>query len=355
MKRFLLRTGWLALLPLFLVVGCQSNEDVTSYTVPKPPPPPAAEPGEPVRVLGAIIPTGGESWFFKLMAPPTAVAEHEKAFSQFIQSLKRGDKPDAPFTWKLPEGWKQLPGDGQFRFATLRFGPEDEPLNLSVSSSGGDLVANVDRWRGQIGLRPLGSEKALREQKAIADLTVGDLKLVLVDMTGPGVPKARRPGGMGVPVEKAPPERPTAIQYTTPEGWKAVRPKTMITYAAFRLPDSKSPVPEVTITPLAGRSGGLLENLNRWRGQIDLPPLTKMPEDLQTLAVPAIKEPCMYIDLSGPAGADQRRLLVVACKNGDTTWFFKLQAPVDLAAKQKGAFEAFVKSVRFDAGSGAKP
>ena len=33
---------------------------------------------------------------------------------------------------------------------------------------------------------------------------------------------------------------------------------------------------------------------------------------------------------------------------GEQTWFFTIKGPADLVEKQKSAFEAFVKSVRFD-------
>ena len=46
-------------------------------------------------------------------------------------------------------------------------------------------------------------------------------------------------------------------------------------------------------------------------------------------------------------------MLVVIAPHGGRTWFFKMTGPADLAAKKKPAFEAFVKSVRFDRGTGA--
>jgi hypothetical protein len=342
MKRIFLRHGWLALLPLVLVVGCQGYEDIRNYTVDKPEdrPDPRSTATEKMRLMGAIVPVGRESWFFKFLGPASAVDEHAEEFSKLVGSLKRSDRPDAPLTWTLPQGWKEGPGD-QFRFAILHLGP-DGSLEVGISKTGGSLTQNVDRWRGQLGLRPLESEAALREKNVIRNLNVNNMKIVLVDMTSFRLVQGAPPGGV----------KELDVKYNIPKGWERAQPPSEFTSEAFRLPDSTGKAPEVTITPLAGDAGGLLMNLNRWRKQVGLQPLENLVEDLKTITVAG--EPCKYIDLVGPAGPEQQRLLAVVCKKGGKTWFFKLQAPANLAATNQDAFEAFVKSVRFDA-AGAKP
>ena len=54
-------------------------------------------------------------------------------------------------------------------------------------------------------------------------------------------------------------------------------------------------------------------------------------------------------------GRETRRILGVVVLRRGQTWFFKMTGPADLVEKQKPAFEAFLKSVRFDGGNGAKP
>ena len=280
------------------------------------------------------------------------MADHETEFMQLIHSIKLADKGDPPITWTLPNGWKQLPGHGE-RFASLQFGPADKPLEVSVTRFGGNLLSNVNRWRvNDVGLRALHSEAEVYDLKLVKDLTIDNARAFLVDLTGPGGPKFKRPGA---PKADNDPHAPAAnrISYTIPEGWKASRPRSLISYAAFRLPDSTAPFPEVVITPMAGGGGAFLGNLNMWRGDIGLKnELTELPKDLKTLEVGG--KTCNYVDVSGPEGPAQQRMLVVACKDGDTTWYIKLQAAAELAAKNQSAFEAFVKSIRFEAGPGAK-
>ena len=62
------------------------------------------------------------------------------------------------------------------------------------------------------------------------------------------------------------------------------------------------------------------------------------------------------MDLTGPAQSGiSQRMLGVGLPHGGATWFFKMTGPADLVGKQKAAFEAFVKSVKFDGGKGANP
>ncbi|HVJ66461.1 MAG TPA: hypothetical protein VM510_00680 [Caulifigura sp.] len=56
-----------------------------------------------------------------------------------------------PFTYTLPAGWKEAPLK-TFQLAAFSAGEADNPLSISISSVGGDLAANVNRWRGQAGL-----------------------------------------------------------------------------------------------------------------------------------------------------------------------------------------------------------
>jgi len=114
---------------------------------------------------------------------------------------------------------------------------------------------------------------------------------------------------------------------------------------AFRLPNNEAMSPEVTISALPGDGGGLLLNYRRWQGQLNLEPAAELPKDLPTIKVAG--EDADVIDLLGPEGKEQQRTLVIVCKHGESTWYFKLKAAKDVVAKNQAAFEAFVKSVRF--------
>lgn len=105
-------------------------------------------------------------------------------------------KPDAALTWTLPAGWTQELVGGM-RYATLR-PPGSVPGKLDVSvvvlpgPAGGEL-ANVNRWRNQIGLPPI-DEAGLAKSRAVVRTKAGPLHVY--DFTSEGQPRNRVVAGL---------------------------------------------------------------------------------------------------------------------------------------------------------------
>src|SRR5438067_1529383 len=134
-----------------LLLGCQQDE-IRSYRVPKP---------EATRLLAVIIPHGDRTWFFKLMGPASQIDEQKGTFDQFVRSVRFTDRADAPIAWTVPKGWEEGP-KSQMRHATFYIGPEEHRLELTVfgfSDQAGSVLANVNRWRGQIGLKEISESE----------------------------------------------------------------------------------------------------------------------------------------------------------------------------------------------------
>lgn len=60
-----------------------------------------------------------------------------------------------PMSWVVPQGWRQV-GPASMRFVDMRFGPNDEgeAFVSALTGDGGGLLANVNRWRAEMGLEP---------------------------------------------------------------------------------------------------------------------------------------------------------------------------------------------------------
>jgi hypothetical protein len=177
-------------LPFLLLPGCQQQDDIRAYKVPKDTQaekPPAVE-GK-VRLLAAILPHGGDTWFFKFVGPSAEVTANEATFDRFIQSVRFPEQGTEPISWAVPEGW-QYEGPKQIRYATFRFGTKDNPLEVTVFKFGGQAgstLENVNRWRRlDLGLEEIGPIQLSRYTKGIQ---VADIKGTLVDMSGPGATK----------------------------------------------------------------------------------------------------------------------------------------------------------------------
>ena len=96
--------------------------------------------------------------------------------------------------WTLPKGWTETQGTGM-RFATLTPpGPGKAELSVVVlpGAAGGEL-ANVNRWRGQIGLAPI-DEKALGSARKVVKSKAGPVSLY--DFTSEGQLQSRMVTGL---------------------------------------------------------------------------------------------------------------------------------------------------------------
>jgi hypothetical protein len=96
--------------------------------------------------------------------------------------------------WTLPPGWTDGAG-GQMRFATLKPpvpGKIDASVVVLPGPAGGEL-ANVNRWRGQIGLGPLDGT-GLAKARKVMQTKAGPLKVY--DFTSEGAPRSRLVAGL---------------------------------------------------------------------------------------------------------------------------------------------------------------
>jgi hypothetical protein len=96
--------------------------------------------------------------------------------------------------WTLPRGWTESEG-GAMRFATFKApvkGTVDASVVVLPGPAGGEL-ANVNRWRGQIGL-PALDEPALAAARKVLPTRAGPLRVY--DFTSDGAPRKRLVAGL---------------------------------------------------------------------------------------------------------------------------------------------------------------
>lgn len=201
-----------------LLAGCSPEDQIVSYTVPKPPPvvrpqgmptrpAPEADTRQPAGILGAIVPRGRQVWFFKITGSPDNVAAQVAPFAEFLKGVTfDGAAP----RWSLPAGWVERPGN-QFRLATLVIPGREgtEPLELAISAlpaRDGDfqdyLLENVNRWRDQLGLAAL-SRAELPDATLELPIDGGSAWLLSAKGTMAGAPMGAAPfaGARALPAQ----------------------------------------------------------------------------------------------------------------------------------------------------------
>ncbi|WP_439624263.1 hypothetical protein [Gemmata sp.] len=204
------RCGWLvAVLACPFATGCGAGDDggVKTYKVAAPDDkakpeekggeaklpaghPPVGGPqggpqsGSGTRILGALYPADNPVWFFKLTGPSDQLEKHAADFEKLTNSVK--PQGDAVPAFTLPAGWtlggprSVSRGGVTVEFVqTIKLGPPDAPLEVTISRSGGGVMMNVNRWAGQVGVAVRGPADLGKYTK---EFTADQVKGIRVDL-----------------------------------------------------------------------------------------------------------------------------------------------------------------------------
>ncbi len=383
--------GWTAVLALLLTAAaCGPAEEIRVYTAPKDPAPnmsrassgsgmssvPAGASG--ARILAVTVQEGEDIWFFKLTGEADKVEPVIGEAEAFLATVQFVD--EAPgVTFDAPDNWNALaPG----QFATAKWALDDAAeLVFSITSlsfpNWDDQIylANVNRWRGQVGLPRTNVADMNRMARSIE---VGGLPASRLDMGGVGAPAGsgaqnadphagmgrdphagmgRDPhaglgidpttGGVkgddGTPAGSEPAKRELPLKWELPEGWTEL-PAGGFRVASFQI-EGDTPL-SVAITRFPGDVGGLHANVNRWLGQVGLGPVS--PDEVDSVAekLDVGDLEVRIVDAKG----EQQRLLAALVPGDAETWFVKVSGAPDAIESAVESFRRFVESLRLEKG-----
>lgn len=143
-------------------------------------------------LLGAAACDRDEIAYFRVPKPAPTLAATAPAPAPDVAPAQR--PASGGLRWTLPAGWTEAPG-GQMRFATLKppvLGKIDGSVVVLPGPAGGEL-ANVNRWRNQIGLPPI-DEAGLATARKVIQTKAGPLKIY--DFTNGGKDGSRVVAGL---------------------------------------------------------------------------------------------------------------------------------------------------------------
>jgi len=150
-----------------------------------------------------------------------------------------------------------------------------------------------------------------------------------------------------------PPGNPA--QWTKPESWKE-QPLSEMRLGSFKVEGPNADSADVSVIAFPGEAGGLISNINRWRGQLQLSPLSEeqLPDAMQKTEVDHV--PTDLVDFQTAENASKpSRILGAVLQAGDRTWFVKMTGPPQLIESQRQKFLDFVKSFRFSSPKETEP
>jgi len=142
--------------------------------------------------------------------------------------------------------------------------------------------------------------------------------------------------GAGADAPAATPDA-AGFTWTAPTGWTQGPAKQMrlVTFVP-----ADAPGVECYVTVLDGSAGGVDANINRWREQLHLAPLSA--DAIKALAtVPVLGRDARMVEIDG----GQIGLFGLVCELGGETVFVKMTGPTASLRAQRGQFVAFSKSL----------
>jgi len=310
---------------------------------------------------------------------PKELAQSSPAMASMPEGmLPAGPKPKV--TWQAPAGWTEEEA-GQMRVGAFTVkdagGHAAEVTIIPLPESGESDLSNVNRWRKQVGLvaasgdemaklgsavtldgAPAGLFEISGAQKSILVVMqhrdgtlwfvkmMGDTPLVSAQKAAfqkfvASLKIGDETGNVPATAEAtAVPESPAApaVNLPTPKEWQPVAPGPM--------QDAKYTTAggaEVSVSIFPGQVGGVLANVNRWRGQLGLGAVAE--SDLAGMTRPLSGLPgAVLVDLSSTDGT--RRMLAAIVPRDSQTAFYKLTGIPAAVEAEQGRFTQFVEAAK---------
>ena len=150
----------------------------------------------------------------------------------------------------------------------------------------------------------------------------------------------RMPGGGLAPTAE------TAV--TTPPNWEP-QPLSQMRQASFLVKGENGAVADVSFVSLGSAAGNVLENVNRWLGQLGQPAITEQKLGEMAQRLHTSLGDMTIVDLVGlPNNADPARdgrIVAAMMTTSNTTLFFKMRGNAELTEAQKTDFLKWVAAV----------
>lgn len=140
------------------------------------------------------------------------------------------------------------------------------------------------------------------------------------------------------------------FRYATPDSWENQGSSRMIKLG-FVAGEPPMKTADITISSFPGDVGGTLANVNRWRRQVGLGPLSENVLEDFVKPVEITGKEGWQVDFTGPsndeATGEGNRVIVTTLPMEEETWFFKILGPESAVEDEHEAYREFIDSIEF--------
>ena len=139
--------------------------------------------------------------------------------------------------------------------------------------------------------------------------------------------------------------------WSPPAHWVPGKP-SQLRRASFSANGAYGERVAISITTFPGQVGGALANINRWRRQIGLGPITENETDEVVTELEINGHQYRLIELANEAQAEDKgwpqSSIIASRTHQGNSWFFKMSGDQPLVAQEREAFLQFLGSVEFE-------
>jgi hypothetical protein len=135
------------------------------------------------------------------------------------------------------------------------------------------------------------------------------------------------------------------LEWQAPEHWIS-QPASAMRRGSYLIKYAEGPSAELSITAFPGDVGGDLANINRWRNQLQLAPLSPAELPGAYTVIQTDEFEFKLADLNNHNLAEPQRTLSAFTTFEGSTWFFKLTGNESVVASERPAFLSFLKTVK---------
>ncbi|MCG3136765.1 MAG: hypothetical protein HJJLKODD_00601 [Phycisphaerae bacterium] len=134
------------------------------------------------------------------------------------------------------------------------------------------------------------------------------------------------------------------LAWVVPAGWSMELASGM-RFASIKNSNAAEPI-EIAVSRFPGDVGGMLANVNRWRGQIGMPAVTEAELPQMNSPLPVGDIAATLTDITNTQLPPQQ-MLSVTIPHAGQTWFIKMVGPAERVAQYRTDFLTFSQSIRF--------
>jgi hypothetical protein len=217
------------------------------------------------------------------------------------------------------------------------------PMRHSINFSCGAILVFSTLWLAGCGREPVAVYRVAKEKAPSRMFERAAAALPASEATASRAAVAAEQAAMSSsPVVTA---EGAELSWTAPAHWQT-KPTGAMRKGSYTVTGQHGEVADFAITAFPGDVGGEVANINRWRGQLQLPPFSDAEAAASLTRISSHGLGITVVEVANSNTSPAQRLLGAIVPFGEATWFFKLIGPETVVTSERAVFFELINTVK---------